>query len=249
MPLETAQVALPVIFGSEFFGTATLILLGVGVVANNLLGKTKGQNSGTLHINFGWGLAVFMGVYVAYKTGGHLNPAVTLGLAAAGNDLAPGVAATPVNIGVYLAAQLLGAMFGAGLAWAAYKDHYDTDVDPELKLATFATGPAIRNPFWNTLTEVIATFVLVFWVLISGYTQGVTVGPLAVALVIVGIGASLGGPTGYAINPVRDLGPRLMHAVLPIKGKGGSDWGYAWVPVIGPTIGGLLAAVVYRIFW
>lgn len=249
--LEASTVSLPVIFGSEFIGTAILILLGVGVVANNLLGRSKGFGGGVLHINFGWGLGVFMGVYAAYKTGGHLNPAVTLGLAAAGKaELAPGVPTNATNIAVYLVAQMLGAMVGAGLAWAAYKQHYDDPgAEPAAKLGTFATGPEIRNPFWNCLTEAIATFVLIFWVLTSGYTQGVTVGPLAVALVIVGIGASLGGPTGYAINPVRDLGPRIMHAVLPIKGKGGSDWGYAWVPVVGPLVGAMVAAGVYRIFW
>lgn len=249
MVLLEGTISAAQIFGSEFLGTMILILLGCGVVANNLLGKTKGNGGGVLHINWAWGLAVYAGVYCAYLTGGHLNPAVTLGLAAAGKDLAKGVPATGTNIAIYIAAQLLGAMAGALLCWLSYKQHYDTDVDPALKLATFATGPEIRNAFWNTLTEIIATFVLVLWVLISGYSTGITVGPLAVALIIVVIGASLGGPTGYAINPVRDLGPRIMHALLPIKGKGGSDWGYSWIPIVGPILGGLLAAGVYRIFW
>lgn len=135
------------------------------------------------------------------------------------------------------------------LCWLAYKQHYDEDCDPALKLGTFATGPEIRNPLWNTITEAIGTWVLVLWVIISGFTQGVTIGPLAVALLIVSIGASLGGPTGYAINPARDLSPRIAHAVLPIKGKGGSDWGYSWVPVVGPIIGAVLAALTYTIFW
>lgn len=246
IPLDTVSAS--TIFGSEFLGTALLILLGCGVVANNLLGRTKGLGAGTLHINWGWGIAVFVGVYAAYKTGGHLNPAVTIGLTLAGKDLAPGVPATGGNIAIYIAAQLLGAIFGAILCWLAYKEHYDTDVDPALKLGTFATGPEIRNPLWNTLTEAIATFVLVLWVLVSGLTP-TQIGPLAVALVIVGIGASLGGPTGYAINPARDLGPRIAHAILPIKGKGGSDWGYSWVPIVGPIIGAVIAALLYRAFW
>lgn len=144
---------------------------------------------------------------------------------------------------------MCGAFVGAVIAWLAYKQHYDEDCDPALKLGTFATGPEIRSPFWNTLTEVIGTWVLVIWVIISGYTSGTAIGPLGVALLIVAIGASLGGPTGYAINPARDLGPRIAHAVLPIKGKGGSDWGYAWVPIVGPLIGGVLAGLTYIIFW
>ena len=135
------------------------------------------------------------------------------------------------------------------LCWLAYKQHYDEDCDPALKLGTFATGPEIRNPLWNTITEAIGTWVLVLWVILSGFTQGVKIGPLAVGLLIVSIGASLGGPTGYAINPARDLSPRIAHAVLPIKGKGDSDWGYAWVPVVGPMIGAVLAALTYSIFW
>ena len=250
MLLETAVPA-ATIFGSEFLGTLILILLGCGVVANNLLPKSKGHANapGSLQINWGWGFAVMFGVYAAYKTGGHLNPAVTIGLAIAGKDLAPGILATAGNITIYILAQFAGAFVGAVLCWLAYKQHYDEDCDPALKLGTFATGPEIRNPLWNTITEAIGTWVLVLWVIISGFTQGVTIGPLAVGMLIVSIGASLGGPTGYAINPARDLAPRIAHAVLPIKGKGDSDWGYAWVPVAGPIIGAVLAALTYIIFW
>ena len=174
---------------------------------------------------------------------------MTVGLAIAGKDLAPGIPATAGNITIYILAQFAGAFVGAVLCWLAYKQHYDEDCDPALKLGTFATGPEIRNPLWNTITEAIGTWVLVLWVIISGFTQGVTIGPLAVGMLIVSLGASLGGPTGYAINPARDLAPRIAHAVLPIKGKGDSDWGYAWVPVVGPIIGAVLAALTYIIFW
>ncbi|AEW82567.1 MIP/aquaporin family protein [Cutibacterium acnes] len=250
MLLETA-VPGATIFGSEFLGTLILILLGCGVVANNLLPKSKGHANapGSLQINWGWGFGVMFGVYAAYKTGGHLNPAVTVGLAIAGKDLAPGILATAGNITIYILAQFAGAFVGAVLCWLAYKQHYDEDCDPALKLGTFATGPEVRNPLWNTITEAIGTWVLVLWVILSGFTQGVKIGPLAVGLLIVSIGASLGGPTGYAINPARDLSPRIAHAVLPIKGKGDSDWGYAWVPVVGPMIGAVLAALTYSIFW
>ncbi|MES7511642.1 MIP/aquaporin family protein [Cutibacterium acnes] len=250
MLLETA-VPGATIFGSEFLGTLILILLGCGVVANNLLPKSKGHANapGSLQINWGWGFGVMFGVYAAYKTGGNLNPAVTVGLAIAGKDLAPGIPATAGNITIYILAQFAGAFVGAVLCWLAYKQHYDEDCDPALKLGTFATGPEIRNPLWNTITEAIGTWVLVLWVILSGFTQGVKIGPLAVGLLIVSIGASLGGPTGYAINPARDLSPRIAHAVLPIKGKGDSDWGYAWVPVVGPMIGAVLAALTYSIFW
>ena len=174
---------------------------------------------------------------------------MTIGLAIAGKDLAPGIPATAGNITIYILAQFAGAFVGAVLCWLAYKQHYDEDCDPALKLGTFATGPEVRNPLWNTITEAIGTWVLVLWVILSGFTQGVKIGPLAVGLLIVSIGASLGGPTGYAINPARDLSPRIAHAVLPIKGKGDSDWGYAWVPVVGPMIGAVLAALTYSIFW
>jgi len=233
-------------FMSEFMGTMILIVLGCGVVANNLLKGTKGEGTGFLHVNWGWGIAVMAGVYFAQPTGGHLNPAVTLGIATknivAGNSSANNWG----QIMVFIVAQFLGAFVGAVLCWLAYKQHYDTDIDPALKLGTFSTAPAIRNPLWNTVTEVIGTFVLVGWVLIAGLMdpKGNSFIPLGVTMLIVGIGASLGGPTGYAINPARDLGPRIAHAVLPIKGKGGNDWGYAWVPVVGPLVGAILAGII-----
>jgi glycerol uptake facilitator protein len=186
---------------------------------------------------------VFSGVYVAFASGAHLNPAVTIGLAMTRDEFLPGVAVNAASIGTYFAAELLGAFLGAVIVYLTYKQHFDKTDDAGLKLAVFATGPEIRNPLWNTVTEVIGTFVLVFWVLVSGHTES-GLGPLGVALVVVAIGMSLGGPTGYAINPARDLGPRIAHALLPIKGKGSSDWGYSWVPIVGPILGGILAAVV-----
>lgn len=223
-------------FLSEFMGTAILLLLGAGCVANVVLARSKGFGGPFLHVNVGWGVAVFAGVYVAYQSGAMLNPAVTLGLLAAGQDLGG-----PGNVAAALAGQFLGAFVGAVAAWAAYRDHFDhPESEPAAKLAVFSTGPGIRNLPGNVVTEVIATFVLVFVVLAFGPTPS-GLGPLSVALLILGIGASLGGPTGYALNPARDLAPRLAHAVLPIKGKGTNDWGYAWVPVVGPVAGGVLA--------
>ncbi len=222
-----------------------LLLLGVGVVANVILAKTKGNGGGTLMINWGWGLAVFAGVLVSQKSGAHLNPAVTLGLAA--QKLAKGMAVDWGMVGVYLIAQLIGAFIGAVLAWLAYKDHFDAEPDPATKLGCFSTGPAIRSYGWNLVTEIIGTFVLVFVILAAGGIKTVDLGwlsALGVGLLVVGIGASLGGPTGYAINPARDLGPRIAHAILPIKGKGDSDWSYSWVPVVGPIIGGMLAGAL-----
>lgn len=221
-----------------------LIIFGVGVVAVNLLTKSKGKGSGWILISFGWGLAVFIGVYVAFRTGGHLNPAVTLGMVAAGKtEFMPGIPVTVETTLIYIAAQFAGAIVGAVIAWLAFKQHYDAHENQAEILGTFCTAPEIRSYGWNTVTEVIGTFALVAWVLLSGYTPS-GLGPLAVAFVIVAIGMSLGGPTGYAINPARDLGPRIAHAILPIKGKGGSDWGYSWVPVVGPTVGGVLAGLV-----
>ncbi|WP_182112157.1 MULTISPECIES: MIP/aquaporin family protein [unclassified Actinotalea] len=240
------DVTLTDIFVSEFIGTTLLLLMGAGVVANVILPTTKGFNGGWLLINFGWGLAVFVGVFAAWASGAHLNPAVTVGLAAndPGGEFMPGVPIDVTSIGVYFGAQLLGAFLGAVLAWAAYKKHFDQpEADGATKLAVFATGPAIRSYGWNFLTEVLGTFVLVYIVIQFGNTPH-EMGPLAVALVVVGIGASLGGPTGYAINPARDLGPRIAHAVLPIPGKGSSDWGYAWVPIAGPLVGGVLAGLL-----
>jgi glycerol uptake facilitator protein len=226
------------IFLPEVLGTATLLLLGCGVVANAVLPRTNGNGGGFLMINFGWGIAVFAGVFVAFKSGAHLNPAVTLGLLASGVDLSVG------EVLVYIAGQMLGAFLGAVLAWTAYKEHFaDEEAQAEDKLAVFSTMPAIRKPAWNVVTEVVGTFVLVFVIISFGNTPS-ELGPLAVALLVVGIGASLGGPTGYAINPARDLGPRIAHAVLPIPDKGSSGWWYAWVPVAGPIVGGVLGGLV-----
>jgi len=229
-------------FVSELVGSAILLLLGAGVVATAVLPKSKGFNGGWLLINFGWGFAVMAGVYVAYKSGGHINPAVTLGLFVAGLDYAKGIDPTVFNMLVYWAAQLIGAFLGAVLAFLAFKKHFDEEAEPATKLAVFSTGPAIRSYGWNFVTEAIGTFVLVFWVVASGKTP-TQLGPLAVALLIVGIGASLGGPTGYAINPTRDLGPRIAHFILPIKGKGSSDWAYSWVPVLAPLVGGAIGGL------
>lgn len=248
LPLAPHELTTGHIFMSEFLGTAILLLLGGGVVATNLLPKSKGKGGGWLMINWGWGLAVLAGVYVAYDTGGHLNPAVTIAKVVGHMfnpevELAAGVAVTTMNVLVYFAAQFLGAFVGAILCWLTFKQHFDEDCDPALKLGVFSTGPEIRSYGWNTLTEAIGTAVLILWVWVSGYTE-TAVGPLGVALIIVVIGNSLGGPTGYAINPARDLGPRIAHAVLPIKGKGGSDWGYSWVPVVGPVLGAIVATII-----
>lgn len=230
----------------EFLGTAMLILLGNGIVANVVLKGTKGANAGWVGISLAWGIAVFCGVFIsADVSGAHLNPAVTIGLATAGKfgwGLVPG----------YMLSQVLGAMMGNLLVWLTYKKQYDATDDQSALLATFSTSPAIRSPFWNFITEVIGTFTLVFGVFyIAGGTvadEPISLGSidaLPVALLVMGIGFGLGGPTGYAINPARDLGPRIMHAILPLKNKGTSDWSYAWVPVVGPLVGGALAAMVY----
>lgn len=232
----------------EFIGTAMLILIGNGVVANLVLKGTKGADLGWVGIAIAWGIAVFIGVFIsADASGAHLNPAVTIGLATAGKfswTLAPG----------YIVAQVLGAMMGNLLVWLTYKKQYDETEDTASILGTFCTAPAIRNPFWNLVTEIIGTFVLVFGVFfIAGGrigSESISLGALdalPVALLVVGIGFALGGPTGYAINPARDFGPRLLHAILPLKNKGTSDWGYSWVPVVGPIIGAVLAAVVFSL--
>ncbi|WP_146339717.1 MIP/aquaporin family protein [Nesterenkonia sp. NBAIMH1] len=232
------------IFISEMFGTGILILLGCGVVANAVLTKTKGNSGGFLMVNFGWGLGVFAGVYVAFASGAHINPAVTIGLLVNPDtaEYAPGAEITVATTLIYFAGQMVGATLGAVFAWLSYKQHFDAEPDPAAKLGVFSTGPAIRSKGWNMVTEIIATFVLVFVVIMFANTPS-GLGPLAVALLVVGIGASLGGPTGYAINPARDLGPRIAHALLPIKGKGASDWGYSWVPIVGPVIGGAIAGL------
>ena len=236
------------IFLYEIAGTAMLTLLGGGVVANVVLGKTKGNGGGWLLINVGWGLAVFAGVWTAYKTGAHLNPAVTIGLLAnGGGEYADGIPVTAATTIAYFAAEMIGAFLGAVLAWMAYKTHYDQEEDAGAILGSFSTGPEIRSYGWNLVTEIIATFVLVFIIIMFGNTPH-GLGPLAVALLVVSIGASLGGPTGYSINPARDLGPRIAHAVLPIPNKGGSDWAYSWVPVLGPLIGGALGGVAAMAF-
>src|SRR5687768_13602684 len=230
-------------FIGEFIGTMLLIIMGDGVVANVVLNKTKGNNSGWIVITFGWAMAVFLGVYASNSLGGsgHLNPAVTIGLAVFGDFDAS-------MLGTYLAAQFSGAFTGAVVAWVAYKQHFDETDNKDLKLAVFSTAPAIRNPLYNLLTEIIGTFILLFGALTmskSAATLG-ALDALPVALLVLGIGLSLGGPTGYAINPARDLGPRIAHFVLPFPAKRNSDWSYAWIPVAGPIIGGLIAAFLFK---
>ncbi len=224
----------------EFIGTMLLILLGDGVVAAVLLRNSKAENSGWIVITWGWAIAVAVAVYcVVQFSGAHINPAVTIGLASTGGfDWA--------QVPGYIIAQFLGAFVGAVLVWLAYLPHWGETDDAGLKLGVFCTAPAIYNTPANITTEVIGTFVLVFGVLgILANDLATGLGPLLIGLLVLGIGLSLGGPTGYAINPARDLGPRIAHAVLPIAGKGGSDWGYAWIPVVGPIIGGILGAVAY----
>jgi glycerol uptake facilitator protein len=241
------NVGLWTVFGSEVLGTAILILMGVGVVANVSLPKSFGNGGGWIVIIFGWGLGVFAGVYAAAISGAHLNPAVTVGLWVSGAaQYAPGVDITIGSTLVYFAGELTGAILGAVLAWAAYRAHYNDPEAAGTQLGTFSTGPAIKSPVDNLVTEALGTFVLVYIILRFGDTPS-QIGPLAVALLVVGIGASLGGPTGYAINPARDLGPRIAHAVLPIRGKGDSNWGYAWVPVVGPLIGAMFAGALAHV--
>jgi glycerol uptake facilitator protein len=235
------------IFGAEVIGTGLLILLGDGVVACVLLAHSKGLNSGWIVITWGWGMAVMVAVFaVGQFSGAHLNPAVTVGVAISG-----GISWSKVP--EYFAGEFVGAFAGATLVWLAYLNHWKETEDPGLKLACFCTGPAIRNAVNNVVTEVIGTFVLVFGVLAilvaNAKTAGTQLGGLIVGLLVLGIGLSLGGPTGYAINPARDLGPRIMHAILPIAGKGPSDWGYSWIPVVGPLIGGAIAALAYKAFF
>jgi glycerol uptake facilitator protein len=235
-------------FMAEFLGTMLLILLGDGVVANVLLKDTKGNNSGWIVITTGWGLAVFVGVVVAGPySGAHLNPAVTIGLALAGKF-------AWANVLPYIAAQMLGAFAGAFLVWLMYYNHFQRTNAPDSILAVFCTGPAIRNFVSNIASEVIGAFVLVFTVFYIAGAQitpskipiGLgSIGAVPVALLVWVIGLSLGGTTGYAINPARDLGPRIIHFIVPIKNKGTSDWRYAWIPVIGPISGAAIAALLY----
>lgn len=236
-------------FVAEFVGTSLLIAMGSGVVANVVLNKTKGQNSGWIVITTAWALGVFIGVVVAGPySGAHLNPAVSIALAIAGDFAWE-------NVPKYIFAQLLGAMFGSGITWVVYKDHFDATDDPGLKFAPFATVPAIRNLPSNLISEIVGTSVLIIVILYStepilqdGSNTPIglgSLGALPVAFLVWVIGLSLGGTTGYAINPARDLGPRIMHQILPIKGKGGSDWAYSWVPIIGPILGAALATGIY----
>jgi glycerol uptake facilitator protein len=234
------------IWGAETIGTALLILLGDGVVAAVLLNHSKAQNSGWIVITWGWAIGVMVGVFaVGQFSGAHLNPAVTLGFAIEGRT-------DWEDVPKYFAGEFSGAFIGAILVYLSYLNHWRPTEDPGLKLAVFCTAPARRNTVTNLITEIIGTFVLVFGVMAFFASKGVAADPLAgllVALLVLGIGLSLGGPTGYAINPARDLGPRIMHAILPIPGKGPSDWGYAWIPVVGPLIGGALGALAYKAFF
>src|SRR5215203_3131185 len=238
----------------EFIGTMILIILGDGVVAGVLLRNSKAENSGWIVITFGWAMAVAVAVYcVGQFSGAYINPAVTIGFAVTGQldwAVVPG----------YIIAQFLGAFVGAVLVWLAYLPHWGETEDPGLKLGVFCTAPAIYNTPANVVTEIIGTFVLVFGISGIVANAGAVPGdlaaviasglnPLLVGLLVLGIGLSLGGPTGYAINPARDLGPRIAHAILPIPGKGGNDWGYAWIPVVAPIIGGILGAAVFALLF
>lgn len=228
-------------FLGELIGTCLLVVLGDGIVANVVLNKTKGNNSGWIAITLGWGVAVFVAVYsVAAVSGAHINPAASIGLAAAGKF-------PWGDVPIYIAGQMLGAMLGAFIVWITYRQHFEQTQDADAKLAVFCTGPAIRNPFNNLVSEIVGTFVLIFGVLsmVAPQSSLGSLDALPAALLVFGIGLSLGGTTGFAINPARDLGPRIMHAILPIPNKRDSDWGYAYIPVIGPIIGGLLAAFVF----
>jgi glycerol uptake facilitator protein len=242
------------LFVAELLGTMLLVILGDGVVGNVLLARSKGFDAGWMVVSTGWGLAVAVAVYaVGGISGAHINPAVSIAFATIG-ELEWGL------VPVYVAAQLVGAFIGAVIVWLHYYGHWAITEDKEAKLAVFSTGPAIRGAVPNMLSEIIGTFVLLFGILaiVNAFESGVSqedlrsaftagVQPLVIGLLVLGIGASLGGPTGYAINPARDLGPRIAHAILPIAGKGGSDWGYAWIPVLGPIVGGVLGALLFSV--
>jgi glycerol uptake facilitator protein len=236
---------------AELFGTAILIVLGDGVVANVVLARTKGNNSGWIVITAGWALGVTIAVYcVNAISGAHLNPAVTIALASIG--------AFPwAKVPMYIVAQIAGGFLGGVIVWLAYMPHFKATPDQESKLAVFSTTPAIREPGHNLVSEIIGGFALVLALLgvlspanfVPGSDLAKGFGPVLVGVIVMAIGLSLGGPTGYAINPARDLGPRIAHAVLPIAGKGTSDWGYSWIPIVGPIVGGVLAAFVYHWIW
>lgn len=230
-------------FVLEMIGTMILILLGDGVVAGVVLKKTKSENSGWIVITLAWGLAVMTAAFVAAESGAHLNPALTIALAL-NSDL------PWADVPIYIAGQLVGAFIGAILVWLHYMKHFEATDDQAAKLGVFATGPAIRHTPSNLISEIIGTFVLVFGILALGLTTfGDGLKPFIVGLLVVVIGLSLGGTTGYAINPARDLGPRIAHAILPIPNKGSSDWGYSWIPVVGPIIGGAIAVFIYQLIY
>jgi glycerol uptake facilitator len=238
-------------FFAEFLGTAILIILGDGVVANVVLQRTKGNNSGWIVITTGWAFAVTIAVYCVNSiSGAHLNPAVTLALASIGTF-------PWAKVPAYIVAQILGGLLGGVIVWLQYLPHWAATPDAGSKLGVFSTSPAIRNSRANFIAELIGGFMLVFALLaviapgnfVPGSELSKGLGPLLVGVIVASIGLSLGGPTGYAINPARDLGPRIAHAILPIAGKGSSDWGYAWIPILGPTVGGVLGALLYHVLW
>ncbi len=235
---------MPSPFLTEFIGTAILIIFGAGVVANVVLNKTKGNNSGWIVITFGWGMAVFMGVSASTALGGvgHLNPAVTIASTLLSDNVDTNMILQMIG------GQFAGAILASFIVYIAYKQHFDETENKDLKLAVFATAPAIRNAGWNLATEIIGTFILVLGASLLSKPGSVNgqLGALPVGLLVLAIGLSLGGPTGYAINPVRDLGPRIAHFILPIKDKRDSDWNYSWIPVIGPIIGALIAILIFK---
>lgn len=245
-------------FGSEFLGTALMITIAVMVCGSRALPKTGAFKGDWINAALGWGLAVFVGVYAAWPTGGHLNPIVTLARVlrhcfdstATLNAVAlseGGIPVTAGNVAVYIIAQFVGAFVGAVVGFAAIRKHFDEEAEPDAKLTIFCTKPALKSPLWNTVSEIICTFVLVTWVFVNGGTP-TQVGPLAVAFVITVLVMGMGGVSGAAMNPARDCSPRLAHYLLPIKGKGDSDWGYAWVPFVGPLIGGALGVLIPTAF-
>ena len=228
-------------FLGELIGTCILVVLGDGIVANVVLNKTKGHGSGWIAITLGWSMAVFVAVYsVAAVSGAHINPAASIALAASGKF-------PWADVPLYIAGQMIGAMIGALIVWISYRQHFEATLDGDAKLAVFCTGPAIRSPLNNLASEMIGTFILIFGVLsmVSPQSSLGSLDALPAALLVLGIGLSLGGTTGFAINPARDLGPRIMHAILPISNKRDSDWGYSYIPVVGPIAGGLLASFVH----